>query len=116
MSALNPRQLQMFMKPSELRAMPNFEFGDQVPGDSEASLRQWKLAEADDGGRLIPGLTQRIERDGVKEPVKVVHAARFNDEGLREPSVRLGDGHHRYFVQERRERQGEEVYLPVIHR
>ena len=105
-SPLNPRQLQMFMKPSELKAQPGFEFGDGM-GMSEGALREWKLSEADHGTGWSGEITKSVESEGVRNPIEVAHTPGAGSELL--------DGHHRYFVQERREQAGEEVYLPVEH-
>lgn len=115
------QQLQMFMKPSEVSAMPGFRFGDsRTSGFGEErdteDLRTLKLYEADGGSfrRGGVGLATQIEEEGVKDPIALAHIDRNPVTG-REHSTRLANGHHRYFVQERREREGEEVYLPVAH-
>lgn len=117
------QQLQMFMKPSEMRAMPDFEFSDLVRSEDFTQdedvehLRSYKLGEADAGGEAgtrHPSLTNQILEEGVKTPV-VMHHTPPNPMVGRGAASRLANGHHRFFVQERRERQGEEVYLPVGH-
>lgn len=107
-----PLQLQMLMKPSEIRAMPTFSgFADETYYGDEETMWGHKLREAD-----TEGLTQRIEDEGVKSPVEIDHGmhrerAITNHHGF----IVFGHGHHRFAVQERREQDGEEVYLPVEH-
>jgi hypothetical protein len=105
---LQPQQLQMFMKPSELKDVRFGDLYDAGLGRDVAldSLRQQKLYESDNHDGPYGRLTDEITANGVETPVRVVHQTK---------GPRLMDGHHRYFVQERREQQGEEVYLPVRH-
>lgn len=119
MSPLQPaqfQQLQMLMKPSEMQAQ-GVRFADMASdGDPEVDLdilRQTKLQEA---GRPIwkspteqqgPSLARQMRDEGIRTPVSV-----WNQPGSKST---LMDGHHRFFVAERWEDKGEEVYLPVEH-
>lgn len=113
-----PQQLQMLMKPSEIVAQPNFVFGDLDESESLEAMRRRKLDEADSGDqrwlkdKRTP-LSEQVRTEGVREPL-TMHQG-YDRWGSKPPGPLLADGHHRYFVQERRERQGEEVYLPVEH-
>jgi hypothetical protein len=88
--------------------MPGFRFGDADGPNTEEYIRAVKLETADGEYEEDPEgpLTDRIMRDGVQEPLRVVHRGQRST---------LIDGHHRFFVQERRESAGEEVYLPLRH-
>lgn len=99
------QQLQMFMKPSEIRS--SHAFGDKRTNETVDDLAERKLREAD-RINYTPWSTERepltdaIEREGVREPVTL------------DPDE-LADGHHRFFVADRQESRGKEVYLPVQH-
>lgn len=117
MPAVNPLQLQMFMKPSEVANLPGFNFSDSEElGLDDAALSVRKLKEANRPGHpasLTGGtLRDEIVRHGVKNPVELYHSP---TDQFGEGEVSLHEGHHRFFVQEHREQQGEEVYLPVEH-
>jgi hypothetical protein len=98
---LQPQQLQMFMRPSEMRQMDRFEFGDMIDYTSESAMMRDKLTDARENG-----LTRSIREKGVRDPVLIAHD--------RVGPV-LFNGHHRFAVQDRRERAGIETYLPVEH-
>lgn len=88
-------QLKLFMRPSELRDTISGTVEDHDPTE------EWP-------DKYSPNLRRSIERKGVRTPV-ILQPQNRVDEFL------LGNGHHRVETASQMEREGKEIYLPVLY-
>jgi len=98
---LNPDQLKLFMKPSEIKDT----ISDSVEGLPTGSENHWY--SKDDAP-----LRRSIASGGVKTPVILDHA--ITPQGISE-GFDMGNGHHRVENAHVLEEQGREIYVPVLH-
>lgn len=110
-------QLRMFMTPSEIKGYARPNVGDvethtYSPGfdeDPEGTMWEAKSNEAYD-----VGITHSVRREGVREPVQIMHQYRTHS-GNPDDAV-IQDGHHRIQAAEDVSRMKKhEIYVPVEH-
>jgi len=99
---INPNQLQMLMKPSEIRGMLKGSV-DYVP--TADPTRDWE-GKAEDN-KL--GLNESVAKEGVRNPVIIDHWQQVRGEPV------MGNGHHRVQAAKELEDSGKEIYVPVLH-
>lgn len=110
---INPNQLQMFMKPSEIRRQLTGSVDQQPVADP---TKDWE-------GKKTTHLKTRIAEEGVRDPVILDHGEKaagmdrsiFSKEPLPKNPVSMGNGHHRLQAAKELEDEGREIYVPVLH-
>lgn len=96
---INPNQLQMLMKPSEIRNSLTHSVDYQYVEDPTADWEEKKTTM----------LKDNIAKNGIKNPVILDHS--YNGPG----TVSMGNGHHRVQAAKEIEDSGKEIYVPVLH-
>lgn len=112
---LNPNQLKMFMRPDEIK-------GATFPGDKFEGQSTREMWEGKEETNTQYGMAERVVREGVHEPVTIVHGpdgplhATSPYEAEAQDKPVLADGHHRVQAAAYAERNGvKESYVPVEH-
>jgi len=99
---LNPNQLQLLMKPSEIRNMLKGSVDWQPTADP---TEDWEGKALDN--KL--GLNASVQQEGVRKPVIIDHWQQVRGEPI------MGNGHHRVQAAKEIEDSGKEIYVPVLH-
>jgi hypothetical protein len=118
---LQPKQLQMFMRPHELKTEMwpgDYEPAFDGPGE-EGHRNLWSIKEREN---WINDMDLRVEISGVLSPVDVVHGEMRHDQagdlaGARKSGKPvLSNGHHRVQAAAAAERNtGKQYWVPVTH-
>jgi hypothetical protein len=108
---LQPKQLQMFMRPKELKGL----LTGSVDG-SHSTGAVWLEKKSDNEGTI---LSQSILQHGIRKPVVIKHSARGAKDtpgAHAEMPFTMGNGHHRVQAADDIEEQtGKHIYIPVVH-
>ena len=100
---LNPNQLQMLMKPSEIRRTLTGSVDGSNTADPSVDWEEKKTTMLKDS----------VAHNGVRSPVIIEHGN--VGYGSYEGGRTMGNGHHRVQAAKEIEDSGKEIYVPVIH-
>lgn len=112
---INPNQLRMFMRPSEVKAA--FVPGDYNPQyDRHNVSNMWNEKRNENDGWM----EDDISVNGVKRPITVMvgpEAGKRHSDAYPDATAVLANGHHRVQAAEDVEREhGKQVWIPIEHR
>lgn len=123
---LNPDQLKLLMTGSELQKTITHSYDaplDMEPGDASTLNDLWSRKEAESRRRpgewLQPhgsGVYDSLKARGYEgEPLRLHDYNVFTDAGVHVPARGVMDGHHRVAAAAALEREGQQIYIPVVH-
>jgi hypothetical protein len=121
---LNPDQLKLLMTGSELQRSITHSWDgplDMAPGDTKELNKLWERKEyeakrSDYSDEHGAGLYDSLKSRGYEgKPLLLNDYDVFTDAGVHVPARGIMDGHHRIAAAAALEREGKQVYIPIVH-